>query len=101
MIRETIRASDIAGRLGGDEFCVLLMGDPELDPDRVVERMRDTSAAHNARPDRTFHLSVSMGLAAIPPGRSVTLEELIDAADERMYEDKRAKQQETQPVWSI
>ena len=101
VIRETIRASDIAGRLGGDEFCVLVMGDPELDPDRVMERMRDCLASHNARPDRTFKLSVSMGIASLPPGRSVTLEELIDAADERMYEDKRAKQQETQPVWSI
>jgi diguanylate cyclase (GGDEF)-like protein len=101
VIRETIRASDVAGRLGGDEFCVLLMGDPELDPDRVVERVRDTLASHNTRPDRTFHLAVSMGIASLPPGRSVTLEELIDAADERMYEDKRAKQQETQPVWSI
>jgi diguanylate cyclase (GGDEF)-like protein len=101
VIRETIRASDIAGRLGGDEFCVLLMGDPELDPDRVMDRMRDTLASHNARSDRTFQLSVSMGIASLPPGRSVTLEELIDAADERMYEDKRAKQQEEQPVWSI
>jgi two-component system cell cycle response regulator len=101
VIRETIRGSDVAGRMGGDEFCVLLMGDPELDPDRVVDRMRDTLATHNARPDRTFHVSVSMGVASLPPGRSVTLEELIDAADERMYEDKRAKQHEAQPVWSI
>jgi hypothetical protein len=31
----------------------------------------------------------------------VTLEELIDAADEEMYEDKRAKASEIQPVWSI
>ncbi len=101
VIRETIRASDIAGRLGGDEFCVLLMGDPELDPDRVVDRMRDTLATHNARKDRVFHVAVSMGIASLPPGRSVTLEELIDAADERMYEDKRARQREPQPVWSI
>jgi diguanylate cyclase (GGDEF)-like protein len=101
VIRETIRASDVAGRLGGDEFCVLLMGDPALDPERVLERMHDTLAAHNARPGRVFHVSVSMGLASLPPGRSVTLEELLDAADERMYEHKRAKQHETQPVWSI
>jgi diguanylate cyclase (GGDEF)-like protein len=101
VIRETIRASDLAGRLGGDEFCVLLMGDPALEPERVVERMHDTLAAHNARPGRAFHVSVSMGMASLPPGRSVTLEELLDAADERMYEHKRAKRHEAQPVWSI
>jgi diguanylate cyclase (GGDEF)-like protein len=100
VIRETIRASDVAGRLGGDEFCVLLMGDPDLDAERVVERMHETAASHNARPKRAFHISLSVGLSALPPGRSVTLEELIDAADEEMYEDKRTKR-ETQPLWSI
>lgn len=93
VIRETVRASDLAGRLGGDEFCVLLMGDPELDPDRAVERMRATTEAHNRRPGRAFHLSFSIGLSSIAPGRSVTLEELIDAADEAMYEDKRGRRE--------
>jgi diguanylate cyclase (GGDEF)-like protein len=89
VIRETIRVSDLAGRLGGDEFCVLLMGDPELDPERAVDRLRQTTDAHNALPGRHFQLSLSIGLSALPPGRSVTLEELIDAADEGMIEEKR------------
>jgi diguanylate cyclase (GGDEF)-like protein len=100
VIRETVRTSDLAGRLGGDEFCVLLMGDPQLDPQRALDRMRATTADHNERPDRAFHLSLSIGLSSIPAGRSVTLEELIDAADEGMYEDKRGKR-DPQPVWSI
>ena len=100
VLRETIRASDLAGRIGGDEFCVLLMGDPDLDADRAVERMRATAAAHNARPGRDFRVSLSIGLSALAPGRSVTLEELIDAADEGMYEDKRGKRP-SEPVWSI
>ena len=100
VLRETIRDSDLAGRIGGDEFCVLLMGDPHLDAERAVERMRATIAAHNARPGRNFPVSVSIGLSTIPPGRSVTLEELIDAADEGMYEDKRGKRP-SEPVWSI
>ena len=100
VVRETIRASDLAGRIGGDEFCVLLIGDPDLDADRAVERMRATTAAHNARPGRDFRVSLSIGLSALPSGRSVTLEELIDAADEGMYEDKRTKRQ-SEPVWSI
>jgi diguanylate cyclase (GGDEF)-like protein len=100
VIRETIRASDVAGRVGGDEFCVLLMGDPELDAERVVDRMRETAAQHNTRPGREFRVSMSIGLSSVPPGRSVTLEELIDAADEGMYADKRTKHA-AEPVWSI
>jgi diguanylate cyclase (GGDEF)-like protein len=91
IIRETIRASDLAGRLGGDEFCVLLLGQPDLDAERVVKRMRDTVHQHNAKPDRRFTVSLSIGLSTLEPGRAVTLEELIDAADEGMYEDKRSK----------
>jgi diguanylate cyclase (GGDEF)-like protein len=91
VIRETIRSSDVAGRIGGDEFCVLLVGDPDLDPDAAVRRLRDTEAAHNARPDRRFTVSMSIGLTSLAPGRSVTLEELIDAADEGMYADKRGR----------
>jgi diguanylate cyclase (GGDEF)-like protein len=89
IIGETIRVSDLAGRLGGDEFCVLLIGDPDLDAERVVQRMRDTEAAHNTQPGRQYRVSLSIGVSALPPGRSVTLEELMDAADERMYQDKR------------
>jgi diguanylate cyclase (GGDEF)-like protein len=100
VIRETIRASDLAGRLGGDEFCVLLRGEPDLDAERAVARMRETTATHNARPGRPYQVSLSIGVSALPAGRWVTLEELIDAADEGMYEDKRAKQSR-QPVWSI
>lgn len=91
LLRETVRTSDIAGRLGGDEFCILLIGDPELDAQGVVERLRETEAQHNARPGRSYQVSLSIGLASLPAGRSVTLAELIDAADESMYEDKRRK----------
>jgi diguanylate cyclase (GGDEF)-like protein len=91
VIRETIRSSDVAGRIGGDEFCVLLVGDPDLDAERAVRRLRETEAAHNARPGRSFTVSISIGLTTLPPGRSVTLEELIDAADEGMYQDKRER----------
>jgi diguanylate cyclase (GGDEF)-like protein len=91
VLRETIRVSDIVGRIGGDEFCVLLIGDPDLDAERVVERIREAASAHNARPGRAYRISFSIGLSAIAPGRTVTLEELIDAADEAMYEDKRRK----------
>jgi diguanylate cyclase (GGDEF)-like protein len=93
VIQETIRSSDVAGRIGGDEFCVLLVGDPELDHERVIRRLRETEAAHNARPDRPFLVSMSIGVTALAPGRSVTLEELIDAADEGMYAEKRARRE--------
>jgi hypothetical protein len=75
------------------------LGDPELDPGRVVERMRET-----ARPYCTIRRQVSDPpldrSSALPAGRTVTLEQPIDAEDEGMYVDKQGKR-ESQPVWSI
>ena len=70
------------------------MGDPDLDPSaRGAIDSATRSSERNARPGRQFRVSLSIGLSALPPGRSVTLEELIDAADEGMYEDKRGKRE--------
>lgn len=91
VLRETIRVSDLAARLGGDEFCVLLVGDPDLDAERVVDRIREAESTHNARRGRSYRLSLSIGISLLEVGRPVTLEELMDAADELMYADKRSR----------
>ena len=67
------------------------MGDPELDPQRAW--------SGSARRPRTPQPATRADVPGValdrplrdPPGPSVTLEELIDAADEGMYEDKRAE----------
>ena len=56
--------------------------------------------AHTARSGRRYQIRLSIALSALPAGRTVTLEELIDAADEGMYVDKQGKR-ESQLVWSI
>ncbi len=91
LLRETLRGSDVAARIGGDEFCALLVGEPDLDVERVMERIREAEEAHNARLGRTYPLSLSIGVSCPQAGRAITLEELIDAADELMYDDKRKR----------
>ncbi|GLY04304.1 GGDEF domain-containing protein [Actinoplanes sp. NBRC 101535] len=83
-------AAGLAGRLGGDEFLVLL---PETGPDQaapIVERLR----AAIRRPveigtDRTVTVGVSIGIASRPAGGAVGLDVLTAEADAAMYRDKR------------
>ncbi len=89
VVLRTVRATDLAGRYGGDEFVVLL---PETDAEGafvVAEKLRrDISALAVRVQDRSVRPSVSLGLVAFPDdGR--TTEELLSAVDAAMYEAKR------------
>lgn len=81
------RESDVVARLGGDEFCVLLSGTDEADvPLRHLEqRLAAAVQADTSEPRIRF----SAGSAAYDPDRHLTTVDLLDEADQRMYERKR------------
>ena len=84
------RNSDIAGRLGGEEFAILL---PETDAEQalvVAERIRESIAAqflsvHKVR----FNVTISVGIASASISMS-GVEALMRAADEALYQAKEA-----------
>lgn len=89
VIRDGVRRIDTPSRLGGDEFVVLL---PETDPTGafvVAEKIRQGVAAmRSLERDGPVEVSVSVGLVAWP-GDGATLDQLMNAVDERMYASKR------------
>jgi len=89
VIRACIRESDVVGRVRGDEFVVLAEDAPEVTAD-LVARLRRRIERANQKGGRPFRLSLSIGAVDWEPGEQVTLQELIERADQRMYDDKRA-----------
>jgi diguanylate cyclase (GGDEF)-like protein len=85
-------ADGLAGRLGGDEFLVLL---PEADSAvaaRVVVRIRDAIRQPIDIGDRrTVTVGVSAGVALRPSGGDAGLDALTAEADAGMYRDKRGR----------
>jgi diguanylate cyclase (GGDEF)-like protein len=89
VIREQLRDSDFAGRIGGDEFSVLLpkgnVADVSVVADRLVNALADLGRRypHEGIPDITCSVGVAM---LMPKTSSVTaVSEIADAA---MYEAK-------------
>jgi diguanylate cyclase (GGDEF)-like protein len=91
LLRGTFRATDVIGRIGGDEFVVLAIDAPPNTVSFLTNRLRDRIAQRNADPSHRFTLSVSMGSDSLEVGSKKTIEDLIAAADRAMYERKREK----------
>jgi diguanylate cyclase (GGDEF)-like protein len=90
LLRECFRQSDIIGRLGGDEFCVLLSHASEMAEFLVRERLSHLIGRNNQNSGRVYALSVSLGIVNVAGHRE--LAQQIGRADVLMYEHKRAKQ---------
>jgi diguanylate cyclase (GGDEF)-like protein len=77
----TLRRTDVAGRVGGDEFAALLPTAGPPDVDAFLARLR-----RRLPPE----LSVSAGAARLPAD-CATVEQLLEAADRRLYSDKSVR----------
>lgn len=91
-LRSQIRAHDIAGRIGGDEFVVVLPATDHHGAEAVAERLRralaDLTAGARAA-GQSHAVALSIGVAALAPGDAgMTGDQLLRAADEAMYRHK-------------
>ena len=89
LLTESFRGSDLVGRVGGDEFCVLLIGASDHETQTSVQRLQDAIDGHNRTADRPYELSLSMGMAVLSPDAPCSVPDLMNEADAAMYEAKR------------
>lgn len=90
IMTESLRHSDLAGRMGGDEFAVCLIESDIETGGRFLARLQDLvdeEAAGGRLPDG---FALSAGLASYP-GDAVSADALFRLADERLYGVKRGK----------
>lgn len=88
LLREELRTGDLAGRYGGEEFCVLLSHTREGQALSLDQRLRHCLRLQSAQ-ELDFPLEYSAGLAAMGKQDQV-LDSLLHRADEALYEAKRA-----------
>jgi diguanylate cyclase (GGDEF)-like protein len=83
VLRDSSRSFDIVGRIGGDEFAVILPGTAVTDARSIAHRM--SNALNN--PD-DLPLTVTAGVAALDPNEP-TAQRLYRDADAALYRSKR------------
>jgi len=89
VLRDAVRDSDTVGRLGGDEFGMLLMGCPLEKARQIADDVcRAVSDYRFVWKDKIFNIGVSIGLVEISR-ESGAMEELLAAADSACYVAKK------------
>ena len=87
VMRTEVRATDTVGRVGGDEFAILMPETGAGAARTVIERVRSELSRVRTRDGRSIACSIGLVTFGRPPA---SLGELIDAGDELMYLAKQS-----------
>ena len=85
ILRENTRGYDLIFRLGGDEFAILMPKTEKHEAAVIIERIR---SAFNVGMPKGNGVSMSAGLATTRGSRGVTVERLIELADQALLDAK-------------
>ena len=89
-----VRAGECAYRYGGEEFLLLM---PDCSPasvlitaERICRAVLDAGIAHGARPSEPPFVTLSGGVSCWTPGSPLSALEVIEQADEALFQAKAA-----------
>ena len=85
------RREDVVGRIGGEEFAVLLPETSLREAQEVAERLRRSVANHPIEAQgKLLEVTISIGMANVPLEAADPLEAALGTADSMLYKAKEA-----------
>lgn len=94
VIKKTARRStDVAARIGGEEFVVFIQGSQNLEPVQLAEKIRANVEAMQIKHSPTLGntvVTVSIGVAIMIPDTMECMTELYAKADKALYKAKKS-----------
>ena len=90
-MKYNFRDSDLYVRLGGDEFCALLLNAHKILAEDVVTKFILSLEKYNEGANRGYDISVSYGIVEFNHNHHQTVEALLAEADSMMYKQKKQK----------
>jgi len=93
ILKKSYRDSDVAARIGGDEFVVIPIGTIGDNIKIITSRLQKAIEIHNSKGNRKYKLSVSIGQTYYDPKHPCSIDELLVQGDKSMYEKKKSKGQ--------
>lgn len=89
LLQENFRAADVLGRLGGDEFGVLMMNSQAAQGQTIVDKFEQ--ALRSFCPSQPYKMECSYGIVDYAPETTPDIEALLKQSDQFMYTHKNQK----------
>src|SRR5262249_31214464 len=89
ILKTSIRECDICGRMGGDEFLILIAPSDQAGVELAIERIRRQLELHPFLfANETLQVTASFGIAGLHRGSAEDLNQLVARADVALYRAK-------------
>jgi len=89
LFKSTLREIDIICRMGGDEFLLIFPDSSSKETSLIRSRLERNLSQLNKRIKKDYQIKFSMGFSEYQSDKPKALDELINIADQRMYEEKK------------
>jgi diguanylate cyclase (GGDEF)-like protein len=89
VVKRHIRQTDFVVRMGGDEFLIVLKQSGAQEAESVWQRIAEEFERINREEKRRYLVSVSHGIETFSVRADENMDDVISAADQKMYEEKR------------
>ncbi|MCX4191334.1 sensor domain-containing diguanylate cyclase [Methylophaga sp. OBS1] len=94
MLKKICRQSDIAARIGGDEFALLLPNTNKSDVDKILTRFTGMVEQANREQPLDYKIAYSHGVVHFDPAKHQDLDDLLAEGDQLMYQRKNRSKKE-------
>lgn len=89
VVQASLRREDLCGRMGGEEFAILLTDTSGRAAYRAIERLREQIEGLRIEGDPAFRITSSFGMTELAAG-DVAIDPLLARADDALYRSKTA-----------
>lgn len=88
-LTETVRGNDVVARFGGEEFVLILPKTDLQGATSVAENVRNNISKHTLRHGKKLIGKITVSIGAAQAQHDETADDLIDRADQALYQAKR------------
>ena len=90
LLKELAGENGIVGRIGGDEFCILIPGNSQTGED-FIRQVHISGETFNLHSDKAYYVEISLGFTLILCDKTLQITEEMKAADQALYAAKKKR----------